>query len=154
MRRVSLNSDLKIRILELRGEGKSYNEIVEILKCSKSIVSYYCGKGVKAEQQKRLLKRNAEFATRLKIERGGKCERCGYDKCLAALHFHHRNPKEKTRIKLNGRYSIGINDIAHYKGHNYARLESEKCELLCANCHAEEHEKIKLAKRLARGTHE
>lgn len=32
----------KEEILELRKNGKTYNEIVEILKCSKSTVSYYC----------------------------------------------------------------------------------------------------------------
>ena len=32
----------KERILELRQQNKSYNEIVDILGCSKSIVCYYC----------------------------------------------------------------------------------------------------------------
>lgn len=27
--------------------------------------------------------------------KGGKCEKCGYDKCMAALAFHHLDPKEK-----------------------------------------------------------
>jgi len=31
---------------------------------------------------------------------GGKCEICGYTKCLSALVFHHKNPKTKT-IKLD-----------------------------------------------------
>lgn len=34
--------------------------------------------------------------------KGGKCERCGYDKCLDALEFHHINPEEKE-IKLGNK---------------------------------------------------
>ena len=26
---------------------------------------------------------------------GGKCSICGYSKCIDALEFHHKNPKEK-----------------------------------------------------------
>ena len=60
--------------------------------------------------------------------RGGRCSRCGYDKCLEALVFHHRNPEEK--------------DPAWNKGWNMDRLavELEKCDLLCSNCHAEVHQ--------------
>jgi hypothetical protein len=28
---------------------------------------------------------------------GGKCIKCGYNKCIAALEFHHLNPKEKDK---------------------------------------------------------
>ena len=36
---------MKDEILRLRAEGKSYNEIVAILGCSKGTVSYHCGEG-------------------------------------------------------------------------------------------------------------
>lgn len=62
--------------------------------------------------------------------RGGKCERCGYDKCIGALQFHHRNPEEK-------KFGLSMNGITH--SWNEYLLEVEKCVLLCANCHAEEH---------------
>ena len=29
------------------------------------------------------------------MSRGGRCELCGYNKNLAALEFHHKNPSEK-----------------------------------------------------------
>jgi len=60
---------------------------------------------------------------------GGKCARCGYDKCAAALEFHHRNPEEKEF------------QFSQYQKASYERLarELEKCELLCSNCHKEEH---------------
>lgn len=38
---------MKEQILKLRTEGNTYNEIVAIVKCSKSTVSYYCGEGQK-----------------------------------------------------------------------------------------------------------
>lgn len=27
--------------------------------------------------------------------KGGKCQKCNYSSCIAALIFHHRDPKEK-----------------------------------------------------------
>lgn len=60
---------------------------------------------------------------------GGKCSKCGYDKCIAALEFHHLDPKEKDV------------DYANYKWNFNDKLKAEldKCVLLCANCHREEH---------------
>ena len=62
--------------------------------------------------------------------KGGKCEKCGYDKCLGALHFHHRNPQEKD-------FGLGEDGVSH----SWATYLNEvaKCDLLCANCHAEAH---------------
>lgn len=42
-------------------------------------------------QKLRGLKRKYEAV----MMRGGKCERCGYNKNLAALEFHHRDPNTK-----------------------------------------------------------
>ena len=65
--------------------------------------------------------------------KGSKCQRCGYDKCEGALQFHHRDPKEKdfalSQINLNDT-DFSINKI---------KQEIDKCDLLCANCHFEEH---------------
>ena len=60
---------------------------------------------------------------------GGKCCRCGYDKCVEALDFHHRNPNNK------------LFEIAASKYYKSPALleEIKKCDLLCANCHREEH---------------
>lgn len=62
-------------------------------------------------------------------ERGGACEVCGYNKCRAALHWHHIDPLAKE-------FSISGN-----RGKNLEKLRAEtaKCQLLCANCHAEVH---------------
>lgn len=47
---------MKERILQLRQEGKSYDEIVELLRCSKSTVSYHCNPIVREA----ILRRNRE----------------------------------------------------------------------------------------------
>lgn len=45
MSRALNNRSLKPQILSLRQQGKTYNEIAQILDCSKSIISYHCGNG-------------------------------------------------------------------------------------------------------------
>ena len=64
--------------------------------------------------------------------RGGKCVRCGYSKSPSALCFHHRDPKNKL-FNISGVRLIAI---------SLQRLEKEadKCDVLCANCHAEVHD--------------
>jgi ribosomal protein S6 len=37
-----MEKGLKNEILKLRSEGKTYNEIREVLKCTKSVISYHC----------------------------------------------------------------------------------------------------------------
>ena len=37
----------------------------------------------------------SEFINLIKQQRGGKCEKCGYDKYLGALDFHHLDPSQK-----------------------------------------------------------
>ena len=44
---------MKDQILKLRAEGKTYNEIVKILGCSKGTVAYHCGSGQKEKTRKR-----------------------------------------------------------------------------------------------------
>lgn len=61
--------------------------------------------------------------------KGGKCEHCGYDKCYAALEFHHIDPTKKDFWIAQG------SKIFTYK----IKLELDKCKLLCSNCHREEH---------------
>jgi hypothetical protein len=64
--------------------------------------------------------------------KGRKCEICGYSKSARALHFHHKNPNEKSFT------------LSQYKNRaiDVMKRELDKCLLLCANCHAEEHDRI------------
>lgn len=63
--------------------------------------------------------------------KGGKCEICGYDKCIEALEFHHIEKSEKD-------FSIGE---LGYKNIEELKKEADKCLLVCANCHREIHSK-------------
>lgn len=58
---------------------------------------------------------------------GGECSRCGYDKCVRALEFHHTDPSIKS-----DRWST-------MRGWSWDRLREElrSCILVCANCHRE-----------------
>ena len=61
--------------------------------------------------------------------KGGCCCRCGYNKSMNVLQFHHLDPAKKD-------FTIGG------KSWSYERLKEEvdKCILVCANCHIEIHE--------------
>lgn len=63
---------------------------------------------------------------------GGKCCICGYDKCIGALEFHHKNPNEKD-------FGLAANGNTHSWEEFWK--EAQKCLLVCSNCHAELHEK-------------
>lgn len=64
--------------------------------------------------------------------KGGKCCRCGYNKCARALDFHHRNASEKT-FNISGNHTL-----------SWAKLKAEldKCDLVCSNCHREIEEDL------------
>jgi hypothetical protein len=64
--------------------------------------------------------------------KGGKCIICGYDKCLRALHFHHRDPKMKA-------FNIST---CRFKSWGLVKEELDKCDLLCANHHAETEDNL------------
>ena len=61
--------------------------------------------------------------------KGGKCEKCGYDKCIVALCFHHIDSSKKDFMISRG----------HLFGWVKTKQELDKCVLLCLNCHAEAH---------------
>jgi transposase len=65
---------------------------------------------------------------RLVAEAGGRCQLCGYDRCMAALEFHHLDPNAKA-------FALSMRGAA--RAFEELRKEASKCVLLCANCHAE-----------------
>lgn len=73
---------------------------------------------------------------RLKIKlmsikyKGGKCIKCGYNKCIAALEFHHLDSNIKD---------FGISSKGYTKSWEKVKIELDKCELVCSNCHMEIH---------------
>jgi hypothetical protein len=58
---------------------------------------------------------------------GGKCEICGYSRCLAAMQFHHVNQEDKDfEVSALSNWGLIVKEL-------------NKCKLLCATCHAEVH---------------
>lgn len=61
--------------------------------------------------------------------KGGKCVKCGYDRCSAALDFHHTDPDHKDpNWKKMRCWSL-----------ERVKPELDKCILVCKCCHAEIH---------------
>lgn len=63
--------------------------------------------------------------------KGGKCIFCGYDKCLAAMDFHHKNPLEKD--------GYGTGALKSHWTFEKNKTEIDKCVLVCVRCHREIH---------------
>lgn len=65
-----------------------------------------------------------------KLQRG--CDKCGYNSCAAALEWHH--PNDDKNFNPSEKLGTGtLKDLKQY------REETKDCNLLCANCHREEH---------------
>ena len=97
--------------------------------------------------------------------KGGKCERCGYNKCNRALEFHHLDPSIKdfgiskqinrniddgNEIKINvtknNKKTITVPKSTIEKLSRPIETpvpkEVDKCILVCSNCHAEIHDEL------------
>lgn len=66
--------------------------------------------------------------------KGGSCQECGYNKCTAALEFHHLDPNEKD---------FALSSRGHSRSWDRVKAELDKCIMVCANCHREIHEMIR-----------
>lgn len=75
-------------------------------------------------------KRRRKVKQSLVEYKGGKCEKCGYNKCVAALDFHHLDIDEKQFNISNKGLTLSIEKM---------KKEVDKCILLCSNCHREIH---------------
>ena len=124
---------MKDQILQLHNQGKSYREIQKILKCSRSLISYYVNPSGKTSNLNRQNKNRFVRRTKYKNLLGGKCHICGYNKCLNALQFHHIDPTNK-KFQI----SDSIWGVGKLKEQEIID-EVNKCILVCANCHCEIH---------------
>ncbi|MDE5830522.1 MAG: hypothetical protein K2H53_02325 [Clostridia bacterium] len=82
------------------------------------------------KHQKTILRRNMKLQA-IKLL-GGECSICGYKKCVDALEFHHKDPKEKD-------FKLGAGNTMSWKEY---KKEASKCILVCSNCHKEIHSKM------------
>lgn len=90
-----------------RGRGHTY------VKCNSCLVN---------TRRKQVKEKAVEY-------KGGSCVRCGYNKCIHALVFHHKNPAKKEFL-ISGNHCYAWERI---------KRELDKCVLLCHNCHTEVH---------------
>ena len=76
-------------------------------------------------------KRLQRIVHEIKVSMG--CARCGYNRCARALSFHHRNDDKTDNVSrlVNSGRALPV-----------IMAEIAKCDLLCANCHLEEHDRI------------
>ena len=84
---------------------------------------YKCSTDAVIKKRKELKKLAVEY-------KGGKCQICGYNRCIEALDFHHIDPKEKD---------FNVSESGETRGWDRIRNEIQKCLLLCSNCHREVH---------------
>ena len=79
-------------------------------------------------RMERVVRRRRQMKAILVEQAGGRCVLCGYDRCIAGLHFHHVDPDSKQ-------FNLSMQGVT--RSLTTARAEMAKCVLLCANCHAE-----------------
>ena len=148
-------------------DGKSTYEIAEKLDCSQTNVRYWlrkhklttnkpnskkctvCNSKLQGNQRKfcsnsckqkgHYNNRNSyDIQTQRALERkqhlidlrGGGCERCGYNKCIAAIDFHHNTGVKNFKLDSRMLSNTSMERILE---------EFKLCEVLCSNCHREEH---------------
>ncbi len=80
--------------------------------------------------KKAVTKRRQTIRKRLVEYKGGACEICGYDRCVNALDFHHKDASQKE-------FAISAQGLT--RAWTKVQAESDRCVLLCANCHREIH---------------
>lgn len=122
---------MKEQILKMRSEGKTYNQIVNELGCSKGTVAYHCGNGVKNKTHNRVDKLRKikrvilqTYVRRVKSYLG--CIDCGI-KDWRCLDFDH----------IDGNKSFSIGNATHSASISMKtlKLELRKCVVRCSNCH-------------------
>lgn len=123
---------MREKILQLRKEGKTYKQIMDVLQCSKGLVYYYINPNEKEKIRLRTLVLRYNKRKKYKMLAGGKCKKCGYSKCLDSVCFHHRDPSTKE-------FEIGTAIMNGNVSESKLRKEIKKCDLVCLNCHGELH---------------
>ena len=85
----------------------------------------YCGTPCKKKYHVNVIRRKRKKKAVAYL--GGHCIRCGFKEHQSALQFHHRNPDDK---------SFQVSSTNMTKAWSKVQEELNKCDLLCANCHA------------------
>jgi hypothetical protein len=93
-------------------------------------------------RQEQVSRRRRRMKQLLVEEAGGACLLCGYDRCVAALQFHHVDPSTKE-------FALAMFGLS--RSLQRMRAEAAKCVLLCGNCHAEVEAGVTMLPRSSAG---
>jgi predicted DNA-binding protein YlxM (UPF0122 family) len=134
-----LSKELILKIQEYYDSGYSCQKTADKFKIGKTTVRSYVNVRPKTFLSEKERKKRAVISVskrRRKIKemaveyKGGKCVKCGYNKYIGALEFHHLDPTVKD---------FAISNSGHCRSWEKVKDELDKCILVCANCHAEIH---------------
>jgi hypothetical protein len=123
---------VQIRRCGRHGSTRFYREKAKTMRDGVIWRCRACRTERQAEQRRRRKERLVEFF-------GGVCQKCGYDRCIRALDFHHPDPSQKE---------FGIGKYLHRRWEVLV-AEASKCELLCKNCHYETEDEMAAERRSA-----
>lgn len=117
-------TELSERIVELREQGLTYDQIKAELNCSKGTISYHLGEGQKlkyAESSKKYRDRKYRKYYELKNH---PCTDCKKKFPPYVMHWDHLGDKKANLALMicNSSWQAILDEIA-------------KCELVCSNCH-------------------
>lgn len=108
---------------EIKKECKNHGNTTYILEGRGYYRCKKCRMDAVSRKRKKLKLKAVEY-------KGGKCERCSYDRCVAAMDFHHREQADKD-------FAISAKGVT--RSFEKMKIELDKCILLCSNCHREKH---------------
>ena len=116
----------KDEIVRLHKEGKSYNQIKDILGCSKGTISYHIGEGQKEKTIERTRSKRKKILEYIqKYKQNTPCTDCKEDYPYYMKDFDHLGNKSFTISAFS----------THTESLDRIKAEIEKCEVVCANCH-------------------
>lgn len=126
---------------------KSFEHIKhELDKCQ--LLCINCHKELHYKQEKKISENTfeARFSKQLFLiyKDMFSCEICGYNKCNAALEFHHIYPSKKE-ISM---YKLSV--LCYRSIENFSKQtcdELDKCQVLCSNCHQLKHTNLEKYKK-------
>lgn len=116
----------KEEIFRLKKEGKSYRQIQSILGCSKGTIAYHLGEGQKEKTRERtrgLRGQINKYISEHKEFMG--CMDCKEKYPYYMLDLDHLRDKS-FNLSNYRKYTLDIEIV---------KLEIDKCEVVCANCH-------------------
>ena len=110
-------------VKSLHSQGLTQAQISQSLGCARSTISYILNKDYRKQVNKKTLERKRKLKSKAVEYKGGKCEICGYNKCIEALEFHHLDSSTKSHHFSRMR-SSALNSSK--------KKELDLCMLLCA----------------------